>query len=74
MKQKQLRLINGLSLRKDSFKTQWFKLVYSIRYTRWKLKKNKEIETRNFIYKIPIHYLQVKFSIFKRWNNGIISN
>ncbi|WP_342259032.1 hypothetical protein [Spiroplasma endosymbiont of Dioctria linearis] len=34
MKQKQLRLINGLSLRKDSFKTQRFKLVYSIRYTR----------------------------------------
>ncbi len=65
MKQEQLRLIKKLSLRKDSIKNTAFKLGYSVRHTRIKLKEYQEIGAKAFIHKntnkIPINKIQQFF-------------
>ncbi len=59
MKQEQLRLIKQLSLRKESIKNTAFKLGYSVRHTRIKLKEYQEIGSKIFIHKntnkIPVN-------------------
>ncbi|WP_342275224.1 hypothetical protein [Spiroplasma endosymbiont of Cantharis lateralis] len=65
MKQEQLRLIKQLSLRKDSIKNTAFKLGYSVRHTRRKLKEYQEIGAKAFIHKntnkIPINKISQLF-------------
>ncbi len=65
MKQEQLRLIKQLSLRKASIKNTAFKLGYSVRHTRRKLKEYQDIGTKAFIHKntskIPINKIQQLF-------------
>ncbi len=51
MKQEQLRLIKQLSLRKESIKNTAYKLGYSVRHTRRKLKEYQEIGATAFIHK-----------------------
>ncbi len=65
MKQEQLRLIKQLSLRKESIKNTAFKLGYSVRHTRRKLKEYQEIGAKAFIHKntnkIPINKISQLF-------------
>ncbi|WP_342274905.1 hypothetical protein [Spiroplasma endosymbiont of Cantharis lateralis] len=65
MKQKQLRLIKQFSLRKESIKNTAYKLGYSVRHTRRKLKEYQEIGAKAFIHrntnKIPINKIQQLF-------------
>ncbi|WP_339030579.1 hypothetical protein [Spiroplasma endosymbiont of Cantharis nigra] len=61
MRQEHLRLIKQFSLRQDSIKNTAFKLGYSIRYKRRKLKEYQEIGAHKNTNKIPVNKLQQLF-------------